>query len=351
MQQSKKIIHVINSLDIGGAENFLIQLANEQSKLNDVTLVTLYSSNRFIKLNRNIKIIEILKIKNLTVISKLLKIISFWVKNRKMFDDKHYINLHLTGAISLAPLLKILKIKSTLIIIIHYIGGNTRKISKLIAALGSFFSDKIVYVAPTNYRNVNVKKKLIIPNGIKFSNPQIKYENKPNILKIGTVSRLNSDRMPEKFIYLCQELRKLNLPFQFSLFGNGPLIEKLESIILQLQLESCVQIVEFESDSQKQLSDLNLYISMNTGSITGLAAYEAINFGLYSLGIQWDKNYVGENDWLPSFYDLSKLADKIAQVFANWEELQTLAQIQNSYMRSEFSIETCASRYYHHVYL
>ncbi len=40
-----KILHVISTLNIGGAENFVVQLANEQAKHHKVTILVLQSSN------------------------------------------------------------------------------------------------------------------------------------------------------------------------------------------------------------------------------------------------------------------------------------------------------------------
>ncbi|MFN7912489.1 MAG: glycosyltransferase family 4 protein [Bacteroidota bacterium] len=164
-----KVFQVIQSLEIGGAENFTCQLSNELSKNNDITLLTTkkYDSNpNFDKiLNSNIKHLNLSWTKKYSILQfvELLKLIRF--------HKPDVVHVHLHNSFYYVFACAIFKKNLNYIHTIHSSFEVWEPIFKIIYKL-RLLNNKIIHVALSksiedkfkkNFKKINVTK---ISNGI-----------------------------------------------------------------------------------------------------------------------------------------------------------------------------------------
>lgn len=140
-----KIIHIIPSLDRGGAERFVVDLCNELSKMNDVYLISLYDNTEdsfMSEISEHVQLISLGKKPgfDLKVTLKLSRIIS---KIRPQV-----VNTHISALEYLIP---------------HFLFSFKKKSVKFFHTVHNEADKETVNPAIFNLRKVLFKLKLIIP--------------------------------------------------------------------------------------------------------------------------------------------------------------------------------------------
>ena len=95
----------------------------------------------------------------------------------------------------------------------------------------------------------------------------------------------------------------------FLLAGGGPELDRMRSLAIEHNLEEQVHFPGEVKEPIKALAVMDLYISINVGSITGLAGMEAAMFGVPVIAMQWKRGYIATpNDWIWSSTNQSDVA-------------------------------------------
>jgi glycosyltransferase involved in cell wall biosynthesis len=329
-----RVLQVITSLGKGGAERVVIELSNGLiNKGIDVEILLMtrvnFELNR-LSLHGNVKVIHLsTKIK-----SKIICYVNgtFWIlKNRKVLSSYDVVHCHLTFGLFFGfqlYILQKLKFISKLKLIATYHAVGTKQpmpisfLSKKVSRYFNFFSlvskDEHWEKLLTSNKYFNF---VFIPNGISnFNLPdKTKVQNREEILVIGTISRLVSERNPLIYVEIIAEIEKI-LPNRIKLLigGEGPEKEDLIKYSKKRGVGDKIELLGLIEDPDRFLQEIDLYIALNVREVTGIAGLEAISNNVPVIGYQLCKSYTsGDQDWIWSNSSPKKIAEKIIEFYEN----------------------------------
>lgn len=172
------------------------------------------------------------------------------------------------------------------LVTVHSIMGGdysnlfSRFMYKLIDRLTRFSTDS--YIAVSEYlKSEMVKggiakdKITVIHNGIKIR-PSKKHDGKLNI--IGSVGRLHSVKGYDLLIQAFAKLDDKKVLLKIA--GEGPELNKLKNLAVELGVEDRVEFVGFKKDIYKFLDSVDVYIQPSLTEGFGLSVVEAMSQGL-----------------------------------------------------------------------
>ena len=94
------------------------------------------------------------------------------------------------------------------------------------------------------------------------------------------------------------------------------------------------------------LATIDLYLTLNVGSVSGIAGLEAAAFGLPIVAFQLRGDYSGgAADWIWSSSDPDAVAGRITELIANAKAREALAAAQSSHVRNHLTVEAMAESY------
>ena len=266
----KKIVFGITSLQLGGAERVLVDIANELSKNDEyqITIFTIYGQGELekqvsqkvtIKTMYNIPYNQLKKIKQKLFIPLLIligknKIYKKYIKNK--FDiEVAFLEGPITRIFSCG------KEKQKKIAWVHNdiskVFGNDIKAKlkrKIDENLYNKFS-KIIFVSKSNLESFtktysqNQSEKKVIYNYISSEEVLKKSEEKVNTnfsesrINLLTVARLVPQKALDRLIKIHAKLIKENINHNMYIIGEGPEKEKLEQLIKDNQCEETIKLL------------------------------------------------------------------------------------------------------------
>ena len=357
-----KILQVFPSLLKGGAERVVIELANGFVEAgHEVTLVLAFPvdpelnqnqldnrvSIRYISLNSSNRIIPYVKA-------------PFWIlQNWRSIKRYSVVHCHLTFGLFFGFILALLrrtspKAKFKLVATCHVVGISVAGFTRVFNERASAYFDEFVLMAQDDqWRNYAESKKLtnisVIVNGISGLSPeQAKKSHRQNTRwVIGTISRLQSERRPWLFLETFAEMERL-MPGQleFLIGGEGPERDSLLTQATTLGINSKLLMPGLVKEPATILKQLDLYLTLNVEQITGIAALEAIFYGVPAIGIQLSPSYTkGGLDWIWSDGNPKLVAAKAAEYLGDRKKLHELSREQEMIANEQFSISQMLNKY------
>ncbi|MCA2025355.1 glycosyltransferase [Enterobacter sp. K16B] len=275
-----KIVHVITSLGLGGAERTVCDLADQQALTdNDVYLISLTGKTVTKPENNSIKIINLKcnksavgYFKALLGLSKILKKIAPDVVHGHMF--------HAIMAVRLIPVKKFVVINT-----FHNL-CETSKIRCLLLKATNFLKDLNTCVcdeASAFYGGVT------IPNGIpldkfafdKFGCEKIKkaYAINEGVFLFGYVGRLHKDKNVELLIEAFSHIKNTAPNSKLLIVGDGENAQHLRDYVAELNLESMVIFHGRSANITEIYSSIDLLVIPSLKEGFGLVAAESILCG------------------------------------------------------------------------
>ncbi len=270
----KKIIFGITSIDFGGAERVLVDIANKLSDKYDITIFSIYSNGEMEKeLNANIKRKSIYDCKY----EQLNKLQKMWSPIRILFFVKSlykkYIKNDFDVEISFleGPITRLFSTKNNRTKKIawihndinHVFGKGIKSTLKKIIDKKIYDKyDKLVFVSKDNmdsfknvYSNIDESRMQVIYNYIdrdlviKKANESTNVElNQNNNIKLVTVCRLVEQKAIDRFIKVHSKLIKNGFNHEVYVIGDGPERERLERIIKQEGVEKTFKLLGKKSN-------------------------------------------------------------------------------------------------------
>lgn len=158
----------------------------------------------------------------------------------------------------------------------------------------------------------------------------------PNdVLNICTIGKMERERKPEKFLFLCKELKDLNFPFKAFIIGQGNYLPILKNISQDLGISEKIEFLGYFEDEKiaEVLKKMDFLVWNSPGSQGAhRAVVEAILCGAVPCsfemeGIKWWIEDLKTGLILPENFKES--AKKIVSLFKNKEEYKKLRE--NSY--------------------
>jgi glycosyltransferase involved in cell wall biosynthesis len=359
-ETSMHILQVIPALEIGGAETMVVGLSNALVQSgHSVHILTQFGciADRYSK-SIDSKVSSIQCWQNNVTKIRVLSSLPLWIlRNRKLLLKFDVIHCHLSFGLLFGVYFRILKkfsgkSHSKLIYTNHSIGGNNPYLNKLMLSLGYPFFSSYICVAESTFLR---KLKTILPlknlktvfNGIILETSSKIFQAK-DIYTIGTLSRLTSDRDPEKFIEIFSEVqkRKGHLKFEYIIGGKGPLISKLKESAHRMGVLDKIVFIEEVQNPTEFTRKIDLYITRTVGEMTGIAGLEAMNCGTPVIGLQSLRSFeVPKNAWIWSSNDPKEVAEKITDYFYEPSQLEKLSLAQHIILENKYTNEIMVRKY------
>ncbi len=282
-----KVLHIINSLNTGGAEKLLsesLPLYNKRGIKTDLLLLNGDETPLLKELKKqnccNIYTLGKGLVYNPLLIFKLIPYI-------KRYDIIH---AHLFPSLYWLSIAKILSFTKTKIIYTEHSTNNKRRnfwLFEMIDKLFYYPYSRIITIADEVDNNIkkhlrfNSSKFLLINNGVNtikyqkakaYSNNIFFSEDSIILLQI------SSFRKPKDQITLIKALKELPEQYKLLLVGDGPLIEANKELVKELNLQSRVKFLGIRMDVPELLktSDITVlssnYEGLSLSSIEAMAA-------------------------------------------------------------------------------
>ena len=125
-------------------------------------------------------------------------------------------------------------------------------------------------------------KTCVIYNSIDINSIQKKakaFSIKNDTFTVVTVCRLARQKALDRLIYVAKAFKENNLPIKFQVIGEGPLLEKLQSLSIELQVTDTVDFLGYKNNPYPYIKAADLMLSTSIAEGFGLSICEAMCLG------------------------------------------------------------------------
>lgn len=339
-----KILHIITSLESGGAERMLSNIVNNDNS-NQHIIITLLKSKRHYELNENVKVIS-LDLKNNIVtkiitpyfINKIVKkikpdILQTWMKS----------NLY-------APILKYLN--KNVITLLNFRNGINKKynlIERLF--LNKFFehSDGTIFVSESSYneyRNAGLifNDSIVIPNGFMMKNYKYKEPNKNEKLTFGYVGRYHKIKNQELLIEGFNEFSS-NKNVELKIAGKGMSFDKFSKYINRNNKNKFAWYGEMKNPFELY-DDINVLILTSKSEGFPNVIGEAMSIGVPVVTTDAGESYkiIGETGYKIQS-NINSLLRTLNYIYAHQNDLNLKSQKAYKRINDNFSMNVIVNKY------
>lgn len=283
----KKIMFYTMSLEKGGAERVISNLANELIKKYKITIATNIKSESEYKLDSNIKHIKIDKTRNTTKIKRITRKIGYY-RTKKLQQIVEQEKPDIIIAFLPEPSFRILKLRKKInvpIIIsdrndpnIEYKGIILKRLMKnrYKNADGFIFQTED---AKEYFKNIIKCKSEVIYNAI---NKEFIIEKPITIRKktIVCVGRLEKQKNHQLLIEAFEKFNKIDNSYELEIYGEGKLREKLQKLIDDKELNKKVHLMGKTNNVKKSISDSSMFILSSDYEGMPNVLLEAMSMGI-----------------------------------------------------------------------
>lgn len=335
-----RVLHVIYSLKMGGAESLLIDLANQQV-LEDKTAVLIINDQYDLflieKFNINITIFKINRKQKTKNPFDLLKFNFFVLKFRP-----HILHFHHASAISLLTIPFNKKYLT-----VHALGvnpANFNKFDKLFAISEAVKKDIL------NFGSFNVA---VIPNGISTSLIAIKTQKCNNVFKIIQIGRFDNDIKGQDILVNALSILNLRYSFKFELtfIGSGNSEQAIKDLVIKNKIEKQVKFLglKYRDYIYSNLSNFDLLVQPSRYEGFGLTIIEgmAAKVPVLVSNIEAPMDII-ENGKFGSFFKVGDFEDcsiQIFEIFNNYSIVMEKAENAFNKVINSYSIKKMADLY------
>ncbi|WP_432454614.1 MULTISPECIES: glycosyltransferase family 4 protein [unclassified Agarivorans] len=343
-----KIVHVVSSLNMGGAERLVVNLSIEQKRLGHQVTVVSFGA-------KSDTYYTLLQTHGIAVQLVGGGLIARFTQSLKLLLAADAINIHSTPIVrALAPLFPMLYFKKT-IFIVHGETSPKLRLFKPAILFACLFIKHVVAVSESARRSlyrrfaVNTGRVGIIENGVQLAATCKHAPTGPELpLKVGAVGRL----IPLKnFELLIESVAIINQtdssPIELHIFGDGPSLEDLKTLARDQGVTVNFHGIVLEQDEIYRHIDL-LVISSNTEGLP-MVLIEAMARGIPAISTR-----VGaipsvivdqQNGWLIDVGNARQLQQALAQVIHSPGCLSTVGRQAYTTVEHQFSIAAVAAKY------
>lgn len=280
-----KVLEVINSLNIGGAELLLRNFVIEAKKNNQYTVdvCTLYA-------NSDAKNIEEIKKKNVRIWSLDLKnkyTLSSVGKIKKIIERENYdiIHVHLFPASAFVALSSLFLPNNIGYIFTEHSIFNRRRTKKIFKIVDGFIfsryskiicSSKQVQNSLIRWIPKNKEKTEVIPNGIPIhSKPLVDQIIKNyDVLFVGRLVHQKGIRFLLEAVSILQNKYKKYI--KVAVVGGGPLEEELKKMCEKLKINDRVEFLGFQRDIDRIMKSSKVFVLPSYYEGFGIVLLEAM---------------------------------------------------------------------------
>ncbi|PHR83648.1 MAG: hypothetical protein COA59_11170 [Colwellia sp.] len=342
-----KVAHIIGSLNIGGAERFIIDLSVAQKELNIKPAIISLG-------NPDDTLVSVCKAKNIAVASyssrsyiKLCRVFIVLLK----FDVIHVHSPHALKYLRLfLPLLK-----KKVIYTRHGASPYStdywlkfhKKIKKLVSAI-TFVSQEGKYNFHQAHGWKNVTS-VVVDNGVLIE-PVKKVPDNNGILRIGSVGRVIPLKNQTGLLKAVQRLpATLQRGVEVHFFGDGRSLADLKTFYKVQTPDLAVTFHGMVSDRELIYSSLDLLVVTSETEGLSMVIIEAManSIPVIATNVGGNPRLVKhkKTGWLFEYDDDETLAEQIMNLIDNRELVDEIGANALSYIRDNFSIKASAKKY------
>lgn len=202
----------------------------------------------------------------------------------------------------------------------------------------------------------NIPKNIIslIPNGIsipsfKEHTDTNKFNDKESPLKIINVARLSTVKGQTYLIDAIKILNDMNIPVQLSIVGDGPLTQELQDKVLNLSLQERVKFLGFRTDITELLKKSDVFTLSSIDEGMPMSLLEAVSLKIPVVATQvgnipaliLDQN----SGLLAPVKSPEKLAEAFLFIYKNKDKADLFAKNAFTYLTDRFSAKAMESKY------
>lgn len=294
-----KLIHVITSVDRGGAENQLIELIDQQRKKYDVEVFPLIGKNYWQKYLKKKKI-KVSKPFNYTYIKSIFTWISIIINSsfklnkiiRNNKNRKIIVHAHLPPAELCCYILTfITAVKFKFIISKHLDSGfinasNQRDRNLIIEFIARLIVNKCDHViciskAVRNYLLQTYLKKFyykmsVCHYGLHFNQIIQQPKKVKSFFTVGTVARLVNQKRIDLLLKIFHQFEKRYAKSKLIIVGNGPNIKQVKNLVNFYNLNKKVKIIKKSNNVIKEIKKFDVFALTSEFEGFGLVFLEAM---------------------------------------------------------------------------
>ncbi|MEM4406528.1 MAG: glycosyltransferase [Candidatus Methanomethylicaceae archaeon] len=341
----RKVLHVINSLDVGGAEALLVNFIRYAPKNYSVEVCVLYPSGALRQplalLGIPLYDLHLFYKYDMTRVCELIKLIQ-----SNQYDIVH---AHLFPSVLLTALAS-RKAKGPCYICTEHGTWNRRRkffgFRYLDRWIYSHYS-KVICVSPTvrqslaQWAELELNRMVVIPSGVMVSEEDEGHSVPTYDLIF--VGRLEYEKGLDILFHALVLLRQRRLHPRLLIVGAGSQSERLRGLAARLQLSSQVVFVGYQSDVRRFLREARIFVlpSRTEGLPVSLLEAMATGKGIIATSSGGIVDAVENNQEaiLVPPGDASALADAIAKMLEEPQRLQSMGRAAQARARSLFSVQ------------
>ena len=279
----RKIAFVIHSLELGGAERVISDLANNFSEENFTVKIILFSNaKKHYDISESIEIISIEKLskKNHYCVFNLAQIRRVFLLRKILIDNEINCVISFTTIVNIYSILSVMNLDINLIISertdpkIHKLDFLIRILRKFMYKFSDFLvvQNKIQLAYFLNY--IDRKKVLIIPNPVNSIKESYEFDNSVNLVSVGRLVK------SKNHIELIKIFKDSNVNCMLYIIGDGDQRANIENYIENNNLSKKVKLLGVKKNIYEILNPNWIYISASLYEGFPNSLIEAMNAGL-----------------------------------------------------------------------
>jgi glycosyltransferase involved in cell wall biosynthesis len=300
--------------------------------------------------------------------ARYLKLVPWLLANRAWIASLDIVHCHLSWSAVFGSLVRLIGRRGgrrpAIVETYHAVGMPIPRFHRWLHARLAASRDALVLMAEEEYwrRFLRRRPRLVsalVPNGITFrptrrrdSPAAAAYAREIGLPEgagpiLGTVGRIVPARHPEAYPPIFADVSEaIGGNASLILAGDGPVRPKVEQLVRELGLEDRVHFTGEALDPSLPMALIDLYLTINVGPITGVAALEAAAAGLPVIAIQLVEGYEARpEDWIWSSRDLSAVATRAIELLRDEPARRALAERQQAHVEAHHSVEVMARAY------
>jgi glycosyltransferase involved in cell wall biosynthesis len=363
-----KIVHIVPALTKGGGERVAVDLANEAARRgHDVTMVAVTRVDESIlreKLQPRVKVVYMTSANGR--LSRYFKAVAWCMRNPTL-READVVHCHMTISSAIATLLYVSRAvrqrpKPLVIETYHAVGMPIPRWHRWIHAQFAKRRDGLALMAEDPFWNAFAERQSgavirKIPNGVAADSAPVPAQERLAFrravgiseacpLVVGTIGRLDPARQPWLYAKVFKPIADRFPEAEFLIGGAGPELERVQQSIADEGLSGRVHLPGLVREPRVAFSNIDLYVTINVGPTTGIAAIEAVFAGVPVIAIQLLPGYQGRpSDWIWSGELPSEVGEHAVSILSDRERLHAVAEAQRKHANTWHSAEAMADAY------
>jgi glycosyltransferase involved in cell wall biosynthesis len=362
-----KIVHVIPALTKGGAERVVVDLANHAVEAgHEVTIVAAVPAPPELIANRLSSKVRLRYVGKGSIRRSYGALFPWLRRNRSWLLEQDVIHAHLTFGSVFAALFQRMRRRQDRPAVVetyHAVGMAIPARERALHAALLSGRDVVIFMANDpfwcGYAERHPKtlfqtipNAIAAPAAIKPSQSErfrLERTSLPSSTTsvVGSVGRLVPARRPDLLLEAFAEIASaLGPEAHLLLAGEGAERGALEAESRRLGIATQVHMPGLVLEPSEPIGLMDLYLTVNVGGITGIAALEAAFLGVPVIALQLQEAYEPkESDWIWSSHDPKQLGAKAVSLLSDREALRSLGARQQAHARTNFSVDAMAQAY------